>query len=131
MTKLKSLIKNLTKANKRLKEAAGLKPSQINRDATIQRFEFCFELAWKTIQTYVRSQGLECKSPKNCFRVGAELALIKEPKIWFEYMEARNLVAHTYNEKLANKVYRQAIKFPLEIDSLLKGIKKGGLELKT
>ena len=123
MTKLKSLIKNLTKANKRLKEAVGLKQTRINKDATIQRFEFCFELAWKTIQTYVRDQGLECKSPKNCFRVGAESELIGDPRVWFEYLEARNLIAHAYNEKLADKVYTQAIKLPLEIDNLLQKIK--------
>jgi len=123
MTKLKNLIKNLVKANKRLKEAVKLKQTRINKDATIQRFEFCFELAWKTIQAYVRDQGIECKSPKNCFRVGAELDLVKDPKIWFEYLEARNLVVHTYNEKLADRVYRQAIKLPSEIDDLLKKIK--------
>lgn len=123
MTKLQSLIKDLSKANKRLKEAVRLKPTRINKDATIQRFEFCFELTWKTIQAYVRDQGLECKSPKNCFRVGAKLEVIGDPKIWFEYLEAKNLVAHTYNEKLADKVYHQAIKLPSKIDNLLQKIK--------
>lgn len=123
MTKLKNLTKDLTRANKRLKEAGNLKPTQINKDATLQRFEFCFELSWKLIQAYVKDQGLECRSPKNCFRLGAELELIKDPKVWFKYLEARNLISHTYNEKLANRVYRQAVKFPLEIDNLLKQIK--------
>ena len=123
MSKLQSLIKDLVKANERLKEAVALKPTQIHKDATIQRFEFCFELAWKTIQAYVKDQGLECRSPKNCFRVGAELGLIKDPGAWFEFLEARNLVAHTYNEKLANIVYQQAFKFPREIDNLLEQIK--------
>ena len=119
MTKLQNLIKDLTKANKRLKEAVGLKATQINKDATIQRFEFCFELAWKTIQAYVRDQGLECKSPKGCFRLGAELELIKNPEVWFSYLEARNLIAHTYSEKMANRAYSKAVKFPSEIDALL------------
>lgn len=30
------------------------------------------------------------------------------------------IIAHTYNEKMADKVYRQALKFPQEIDNLLK-----------
>jgi nucleotidyltransferase substrate binding protein (TIGR01987 family) len=124
MRKLESLIKDLAKANKRLKEVVSLKLTRINRDATIQRFEFCFELAWKTIQAYIREQGLDCKSPKNCLRMAAELDLIEELVDWFAYLEARNLISHTYNEKLANKVYRQARKFPLEIDNLLKTIKR-------
>ena len=40
MTKLNNLIKNLKKANQRLKEVIELKPTRINKDATIQRFEF-------------------------------------------------------------------------------------------
>ena len=39
-TKLNNLIKNLKKANQRLKEVIELKPTRINKDATIQRFEF-------------------------------------------------------------------------------------------
>jgi nucleotidyltransferase substrate binding protein (TIGR01987 family) len=122
MSKLHNLTKDLTSANKRLKEAAALKQTRIHKDATIQRFEFCFELSWKVIQEYIRDQGLDCRSPKNCFRIGAELGLIKDPMVWFELLEARNLVAHTYNEKMANKVYKQAIKFPDEIDSLLEAM---------
>jgi len=122
MTKLENLIKNLKKANQRLKEAVSLKPTRINRDATIQRFEFTFELSWKTIQEYIRDQGLDCRSPKNCIREGARLELIRNVEKWFEFLEARNLIAHTYNEKLANKVYRKAQNFPKEIDNLLKNL---------
>jgi len=38
MTKLESLIKNLKRANQKLKEAARFNSSRINKDATIQRF---------------------------------------------------------------------------------------------
>lgn len=123
MTELKSLIKNLKKANQRLKEAVSARPTRMNKDAAIQRFEFTFELAWKTIQAYVEDQGFDCKSPKSCIREGARLEVIKNPKDWFEYSKARNLTAHTYNEKLADRIYRKAAKFPKEIDDLLKKIK--------
>lgn len=116
------MVKNLNKANQRLKEASTLEPTPIHRDATIQRFEFCFELAWKAIQAYIREEGLECRSPRNCFRTAAQLNLIKDPLTWFEYLESRNLIAHTYNEKLANQVYKQAIKFPKDVCALLKKI---------
>ena len=124
MKKIEIIIGDLKKANNRLKEAASLKTTQIHRDATIQRFEFCFELAWKAIQTYVRDQGLECRSPRNCFRIGAQLNIIEDPLTWFEYLESRNLIAHTYNEELADKVYRQAKKFPKDVDDIIERIKK-------
>lgn len=122
MTKLDSLIKSLEKASLRLKEAADLSPDRIHKDATIQRFEFTFELAWKTLQEYIRDQGLECKSPKGCIREGARLSVIEKPETWFKFLDKRNLITHTYIEKLADKVYRQAVKFPAEVDKLLKKI---------
>lgn len=122
MTKLENLIEDLKKATQRLKEASKLEPISIHKDATIQRFEFTFELAWKTIQAYTRDQGRDCRSPKNCFRIAADLDLIKDPEVWFEYLNKRNLVAHTYNEELADRIYREAVKFPLEIDNLLRQI---------
>lgn len=120
MTKLQSLREDLTEANQRLKEASNLEPTRIHKDATIQRFEFTFELAWKTIQEYIRDQGFDCKSPKSCFRTAAEIDLIRDLEIWFEYLKARNLVAHTYNEKLSNEVYNKAVKFHIEVNNLLK-----------
>lgn len=122
MTKLRNLTEDLKKANQRLKEAGSLKATMINKDATIQRFEFTFELSWKTIQEYIKDQGSDCKSPKSCIREGARLEIINNPEDWFEFLKARNLIAHTYNEKLANKVYRKALKFPQEIDYLLKNL---------
>ena len=122
MIKLESLIKNLKKANQRLKEMVKLKPTRVNKDATIQRFEFCFELAWKTIQEYLRDQGIDSKSPKGCIREGGRLELIEDVEKWFEFLDNRNLIAHTYNEKLADKIYRKSLKFPYEIDNLLKNL---------
>lgn len=119
MTKLENLIKNLKKANQKLKEASLLEPTMIHKDATIQRFEFTFELAWKMIQEYLKDQGLDCKSPKSCIREGARIGIINNPEKWFEFLEGRNLIAHTYNEKMANKIYRKAVKFPKEVDKLL------------
>ena len=123
MTKLNNLIKNLKKANQRLKEVIELKPTRINKDATIQRFEFTFELGWKTMQVYIKDQGLECFGPNNCIREAARIKLIDNPGQWIGFLKARNLIAHTYNEKLADKIYRKACKFPEEIDGLLKRIK--------
>jgi len=120
MTKLENLREDLSEASQRLKEASELESTRIHKDATIQRFEFTFELAWKTMQEYIRDQGLDCKSPKSCFGTAAEIGLIKDLEIWFEYLKARNFIAHTYNEKLADEVYSKAIKFCAEVDNLLK-----------
>ena len=59
MTKLLSLIEDLTAATGRLSEALALEPTRIHKDASIQRFEFTFELAWKAMQTYLRDEGVD------------------------------------------------------------------------
>jgi len=36
-------------------------------DATVQRFEFTFELAWKAVKKFAEFEGLEgCNSPRSC-----------------------------------------------------------------
>lgn len=123
MTQLESLIKDLKKATISLKEAIELKPTRIHKDATIQRFEFSFELAWKSIQAFIRDQGFDCKSPKSCLRMAATLDLIKDIEAWFEYLKARNFIAHVYSENLADKIYKKALKFPKDLEILLKNLK--------
>ena len=115
-----TIIKNFSKAVERLDEAIKAPATQLNKDATIQRFEFCFELGWKAAQVFLREQGIICKSPKDCFRRAADYGLIKSPEPWFKFLDARNLVSHTYNEKIANQVYRKTTTFPKYARSLLK-----------
>lgn len=56
------------KALGRLEEALTRPEDPIVRDACIQRFEFTFEMAWKAIRDYALAEGLDCVSPRDCFR---------------------------------------------------------------
>ena len=120
MTKLQAQYGDLQKAFERLKEAI-LLPSDvtINQDATIQRFEFTFELAWKLMKTIIEIEGLTAASPKSVIREGAVVGLIEEPKKWFEFLENRNLSVHTYKEEIAKKVYQAAKEFIPFVDKLI------------
>jgi len=89
----------------RLGEALAAPVSDLNRDATIQRFEFSFELAWKAIQKALRGEGLDAASPRNCFREAYRLGWILQEEPWLSMLEDRNLTSHTYDAKLAELVY--------------------------
>lgn len=72
------------------------------RDATIQRFEFCIELAWKTAR---KSMGTQTTAPKQVIREMAQNGYIDDIQLWFDALEKRNQTSHTYNEDTANEVY--------------------------
>jgi len=74
-------------------------------DATIQRFEFCFELAWKLMKTVLEYEGIEANSPRSCIREGGKQGLIPDAQEWPEMMEKRNLSSYTYDENTAREIY--------------------------
>jgi nucleotidyltransferase substrate binding protein (TIGR01987 family) len=81
--------------------------TDLSRDAAIQRFEFCFELAWKVIRERVRTEGLDCQSPKGCLKLAYKNGWLGNETGWLAMLEDRNRTAHTYDEALAKDVYRR------------------------
>ena len=94
------------------------------RDSVIQRFKYTYELSWKLLQRWVQQninpEDAEPRTKKNLFRLAAKKKMIDDPKHWFEFSEARNQVAHTYNEKNANYVYEVALAFLSSVQLLYK-----------
>jgi len=124
MTKAQALLADLEKAYARLKETVGLPSTLINQDATIQRFEFCFELSWKLMQAILMENGIEAYGPKNSIRESAKLGLIDNPLEWFEFLKARNLTVHTYEEKVAQEVYKKAKDFVKVLKNFVENVKE-------
>ena len=125
MTTKNSLQIDLKQALTKLEESLDLQKTDISRDASIQRFEFVFELSWKLMSEIIKDQSKEpFTGVKNTIRSAANLGLIDNPSDWFTYLEARNLTVHTYDEKIANQVYDIIKNFPILVHSLLKSLPK-------
>lgn len=122
--KIKLQLADLIKATSRLQEAIDLPSTIINQDACIKRFEISFELAWKLLQSMVRENGIEIYGPKNAIREAAKLGLINEVERWFEFLEARNLTVHTYEEKIAQIVYQKSKLFTKYLQELVNNAKR-------
>ena len=96
----------LGQALARLDEALDRPEDPIVRDACIQRFEFTFEMAWKAVQAQAMAEGLECVSPRDCFRTAFRLGLVENDTGWMAMVEDRNRTTHTYDEKAAHEIYQ-------------------------
>lgn len=100
-------------ATTRLREAVAEPENTLVRDATIQRFEFSFELVWKALKLYLERQGHECGGPRPTLKKAFAEGLIltaEEADVWLQMIEDRNLTSHAYDEALAASIYRNIVR---------------------
>lgn len=84
------------------------RPSKLERDAAIQRFEYTVEACWKAAQRYLRIvEGLTVGSPKGAIRASKEVGFLTDDLaiVGLEMVDDRNLTVHTYNEAVAERIY--------------------------
>ncbi|WP_297324326.1 HI0074 family nucleotidyltransferase substrate-binding subunit [Nitrosomonas sp.] len=93
------------RAAARLTEACEQPFNSFIRDSVIQRFEFCWELAWKILKLRLEMVGIEVLTPRDVFQESLSKGLIRDGNAWSEAQKMRNLTSHTYDEKLADTVY--------------------------
>lgn len=96
---------------------------EYRRDGAIQRFEYTFELVWKTLQRALELEGVVAGSPKQVLQAAVKTGLITGLDIWVAFLKARNLSVHTYNRKIAEQVYLSATVFPPYVRDLLNKLK--------
>ena len=76
------------------------------RDGVIQRFEFCVELAWKTLREYLLDQGYtEINSPKSVMKQAFADGILDHEDGWLQLLDARNETSHIYDEATATTVF--------------------------
>jgi nucleotidyltransferase substrate binding protein (TIGR01987 family) len=101
----KEILDSFEKSLDRLEEVLKQEETVIIRDAAIKRFELTVELAWKTIQKFLREQEIVCRSPKECLKEAFKFGLVEDDPGWVEMLKDRNLTVHTYNEETADDIY--------------------------
>jgi nucleotidyltransferase substrate binding protein (TIGR01987 family) len=122
----KIILTPLEKAILTLEEALNLPKDVIVRDATIQRFEYTFELSVKFLKRYLETlpegHDVDLLNYRDLIRLGAEAGIIEDTEAWFLYREARNITSHAYNENKAEDVYNAAKKFNVDAKKLLSNL---------
>lgn len=113
-------------AVQRLAEVLSLPTDSVVRDSGIKRFELCFELSWKAIQHFLRERGLDCRSPRDCFREAFSYGLLTEEKAWIEMVQDRNVSVHTYDEETANRLYARLPRYLPAFRQVLRELEQSG-----
>ena len=55
------------------------------------------------MKDYLELEGFEVKSPRNTIQIAFQIQLITDGHIWIDALEKRNLMAHTYDEKVVKE----------------------------
>lgn len=81
--------------------------STVIRDGVIQRFEFTFELAWKSLREYMEDQGADMSGvvfSKQVFKTAYAAGLIGDELVWLDMLASRNITSHVYDDQQAAQV---------------------------
>ena len=127
LTSLDNAIASLDRALIRTQSAPG---DEELRDACIQRFEFTFELSWKSMRRRLAldlpsSFDLGTMSYRDLIRVSADHGLLEDVAAWYLYRDKRNLTSHAYNAAIANDVFSAIPVFARHARDLLSKLKLG------
>jgi len=99
--------------------------SALEQEGLIQRYEFCWELAWKVQKDFLAAQGVQIDTitPATVIRAALTARLIDQGDAWMEVLAARNKTAHTYDAALAQALAGQigTVFLPL-FDDLERGL---------
>lgn len=115
-------LKPLSLAVESFEEILKQPMNEFIRDGAIQRFEYTFELSWKSLQRLLKLRGVEAASPAQVIRASFGEGLIQNPDRWLGFLKSRNLTVHTYNQKVAEEVFKDAKDFLRYSKDLLKAL---------
>ncbi len=127
MKRFEERKKDLINATNRLKEALNENENDLVIDGVLHRYEFTFELAWKTLKDYLEYLGVTINtgSPREVIKESYAHDLIPDGETWIKMMLARNSLSHLYDEETSRQVYNEIKeKYIYQIEKLIERLNK-------
>lgn len=95
-----------------LKEGAELNEpyTVVEQTGIAALFEICFEQSWKLMKSILEEHGRydeKVGSPRAIIKLAYQCGMITDCEGWLELLEARNILAHTYNNEQALNIIRK------------------------
>jgi nucleotidyltransferase substrate binding protein (TIGR01987 family) len=105
---------NYRKALAKLEEVALNKKltelSELEKEGLIQRFEYTYELAWKTLQDLLLQKGYkDIAGPNPVIAQAFADGYIRDGDAWGKMKKSRELTSHTYNSETADDIAREVM----------------------
>lgn len=122
MKRFEERKEDLKKATNKLNEALKEEVTELEIDGILHRFEFTFELAWKTMKDCLENQGIVGKigSPREILKEAFTAGLIDDGEAWMDMMLSRNELSHLYDEETSREIYEDIKeKYIMEINKLV------------
>lgn len=117
-------LEDFDSALARLRDALAQPKTEWTRDAAIQRFEFTFELAWKSVTIAARREGIEVASPRRAWQAAFRLGWIDDDQVWLDMLQDRNLASHSYREATAEKIHARLGAYVVVLGGLLASLRR-------
>ena len=91
-----------------MREALENGPGSLNKleqEGVIQRYEYTFELAWKSMKDYLEENGVVIApvTPRQVVKDAFAAKIIEDGQIWIDMLNHRNLLSHTYEFSVFEK----------------------------
>ncbi len=98
-------LQSYSRAASLLEDALARGPDVLNtleKEGTVQRFEFTLELGWNLLKDYLQASGVELPSVtlKSVVKAAFAARLIADGQTWIDMLQWRNALSHRYDEAL-------------------------------
>lgn len=96
--------KALAKLSDAVQRADQEKLSELEEEGLIQRFEYTYELAWKTLQDLLHLKGYDFSGPNVVLAQALADGYIADSAGWKALKKSRELSSHTYDQETAEEI---------------------------
>jgi nucleotidyltransferase substrate binding protein (TIGR01987 family) len=80
--------------------------NELEKEGLIQRFEYTFELAWKTLQDLLKHKGyMDIAGPNPTLEQAFQDGYFVDGHVWKQMKKSRDLSTRTYNEETAENIF--------------------------
>ncbi len=99
------------------------KLSDLEQEGVVQRFEYTYELAWKTMKDYLEESGVNISpvTPRQVIKEAYAAKILDNGQVWIDMMLHRNILSHTYDFSRFKEVLRAVVDYYLDAFSALHG----------